>query len=186
MIRWSLLVLLLALAAIFIVATGDKLPSTVASHFGAGGRADGFMSRDGYVAFMAAITVGVPLLIALGGLLARLLPTGLVNLPNKDYWLAPERRDAALATLERWLVAFAGALAFFLCYVHWLVVEANAATPPRLPETPFIAGLAIFIAAALGWSIAFYSRFAAPVKGARAGPPSESRRPAAPRTSGNP
>ena len=159
MIRWPALVLMLALAAIYIVSTGAELPPTVASHFGAGGRADGFGSREGYTAFMTGISVGVPLLIALGGLLARWLPPGLVNLPNRDYWLAPERRAQATVVVERWLMAFAGALAFFLCYVHGLVVEANAASPPRLAEAPFIGGLAAFVAFALAWSAAFYYRF---------------------------
>ena len=49
------------------------------------------MGREGYANFMAAISVGVPLLVALGGSLARWLPPGLVNLPNRDYWLAPDQ-----------------------------------------------------------------------------------------------
>ena len=162
MIRWPTLVLVLALAAIYIVTSSAEMPPTVACHFGAGGRADGFMGRESYAAFMAGISVGVPLLLALGGSLARWLPPRLVNLPNRDYWLAPERRVQATVAVERWLMAFAGVLAIFLCYVHGLVVEANAASPPRLAEGPFIGGLVAFVAFALAWSAAFYYRFRRP------------------------
>jgi hypothetical protein len=108
---------------------------------------------------MAGIVVAVPLLIALGGSAARRLPERLVNLPNKDYWLAPGRREQALSALELRMTVLACALAVFLCVVHWLVVEANAATPPRLHEPRFVAALAAFVAFAIGWSAAFYLRF---------------------------
>lgn len=159
MIRWLLVAAILALVAIFVVVTGEELPPTVASHFGAGGRANGFMGRDAYVAFMAAMAVGIPLLVALGGSLARWLPSRLVNLPDRDHWLAPERRAETLAAVELRMTVFACALAVFLAWVHWLVVEANAARPPRLDEESFIAALVVFVAFSLGWSAAFYLRF---------------------------
>jgi len=167
MTRWLILLLVVSLCAAIVVASGQALPATVASHFGPEGRADGFMSRDVYVAFMAAIVVAVPLLIALGGALARWLPSRLVNLPNKDYWLAPERRAQAVSAMEVRMIAMACALAIFLCYVHWLVVQANAAAPPRLDEARFIAALAAFVIFALGWSAAFYLRFRRPAGATR-------------------
>ena len=69
---------------------------------------------------------------------------------------------ALCPNVERWLMAFAGVLAIFVCYVHGLVVEANAASPQRLAEGPFIGGLVAFVAFALAWSAAFYYRFRRP------------------------
>ncbi len=136
--------LILVAAAAFVWLTGDALPATVASHFGPGGAATGFMPKQAYLVFMLAFVVGVPLLLALSARLVHVLPPRLINLPHRQYWLAPPRRQATLDTLSAMSVQFALVLAVFLCFVHWLVVRANAVRPPSLEETPFIAGLAVF------------------------------------------
>ena len=47
----------------------------------------------------------------------------------------------------------------FICYVHWLVVQANAAMPQRLDEEQFMVGLGIFALFIIGWIGSFYMRF---------------------------
>jgi len=42
-------------------------------------------------------------------------------------------------------------LVVFLCFVHWLVVKANTLQPPRLAVRSFIAGLLLFLVAAVVW-----------------------------------
>jgi hypothetical protein len=108
---------------------------------------------------MFVMATGVPLLVAASALLVRKLPPQLVNLPNKRYWLAPERRAESLAALGALSRGFAAGLAVFLCFVHWLVVRANASRPPRLDETWFLAGLAAFGLTTLAWLVALYRRF---------------------------
>ena len=111
---------------------------------------------------MLAMVAGVPSLVAASALLVRALPVGLINLPNKHYWLAPERRAATLEALASLMLAFAGALAVFLCFTHWLVVRAHAVQPPRLHEGWFFAGLAVFAALTLAWMFLLYRRFGRP------------------------
>jgi len=43
--------------------------------------------------------------------------------------------------------------------VHWMVVFANAAPIPTLPQPDFFIGLGAFIAAILIWMIALFIRF---------------------------
>lgn len=148
-------------AATFIAPTGlARLPPAVALHFDAAGAANGFMPRGTYLALMTAVAAGVPLL--LGGIGRRIggLPPGLVNLPNKDYWLAPERRDASLASLSARMQWFAMATAVFLCCVHWLVVRANASPAPHLAGAPFAIALAAFLLFTAGWLAALLAKFA--------------------------
>ncbi len=47
----------------------------------------------------------------------------------------------------------------FLCFVHWLVVQANASVTKELPQAPFFAGLALLLVGTLGWAAALHRRF---------------------------
>ena len=156
----KLFLLVVIAAAAFVWLTSTSLPPLVASHFGPGGIADGFMGKGAYRILMLALVIVVPVLVASSALLARVLPVQLVNLPNKQYWLvAPERRAASLEALASLCLRFAVALAVFLCFVHWLVVRAHSVQPPRLEEAWFFAGLAAFAAATLVWVYGLFRRF---------------------------
>jgi hypothetical protein len=152
-------VLAFVLPGLFVWLTSAALPPLVASHFSAGGAANGFMARASYVGFMAAIAVVVPLLMALSGRLVATLPEHRINLPNRDYWLAPQRKASTVAFLRTMCTGFAAALAFFLCFVHWLVVRAQAVQPPRLEEAPFYAALAAFGVAVVAGLLVLVLRF---------------------------
>ncbi|HJU70865.1 MAG TPA: hypothetical protein VJ603_03390 [Paucimonas sp.] len=153
------LVLVLVVAAGFVWLTSGDLPPVVASHFVPGGTANGFMRKGTYMAFMLAVVVAVPALIGFSGQLVRVLPLQLVNLPNKQYWLAPQRSAATLESLSSLSVPFALALAAFLCFVHWLVVQANAVQPARLSEGSLFIGLAAFGVATVLWLLVLFRRF---------------------------
>jgi len=69
-----------------------QLPEVVASHFGASGKPDAWSSRNVFVAIyvIAVLMNGLIFLgIAYG---MRSIPESMLNLPNKDFWLAGERR----------------------------------------------------------------------------------------------
>jgi uncharacterized membrane protein len=144
--------LLLAGGAAFVKLTSHSLPDVVASHFDGSGAANGFSARSAYVALMLLFTVGMPALLVVISALGLTTRARGINLPNRDYWLAPERKAETVAWLNRHMVRFAGVLAVFLCYVHWLVVRANEAKPPHL-STPWItSGLVAFVVFALIWT----------------------------------
>jgi hypothetical protein len=154
-----LFVMLLIAVCGLVVGTSGALPVRVASHFDAAGFANGYMTRDGYRIFMLAFSVGVPLLVvALIGWLPRLAPN-LINIPNRDYWLAPERREAALAALDAsalWLGCLLTALAGA---VHWLVIRANAVDPPKLENGPLLTLLGAFVAGLVCGIVVLMQRF---------------------------
>jgi serine/threonine-protein kinase len=146
----------------FILISGGRLPATVASHFGFAGQADAFMSRPFYLAFMCAFAAGIPmLLVALPAWIARRWPRAL-NLPNRDYWLAPERLEATTQSLTSHFVAFGVALSLLLAFVHWEVVQANLRKPPMLDNGRFAAAMVAFVLVALFWTFRFFARFRRP------------------------
>lgn len=154
----ALLLLLVALTA-FVWFTSAALPEVVASHFDSSGIANGFMPRGIYIAFLLALVVGVPLLLAfLPGAVAGRGGSNL-GIPNREYWLAPERRESTITFVRvhgRW---FAAAVAIFLGYVHWLVVRANELRPPELSTLGIAAGLAGFFLFLAAWLFILFARF---------------------------
>jgi uncharacterized membrane protein len=150
---------LVACAVLFVWVTSLTLPSVVASHFGASGEANGFMPRQFYVWLMLAIFAAVVLaLVVLPNRIFR-NPDARINLPNREYWLAAERRAETIEILSRQSVRFSAMLLVFLCYAHWLVVLANAVSPPRLSSPWFVGGLVVFMLATLAWVISLLGRF---------------------------
>ncbi len=91
-VTWLVFIALLLLACIFVTATVSELPLTVASHFDGAGRANAFMSRSGYTRFVLCLAVGLPTVVVavLTGVYSRAAD---FKLPNRDYWLAPQRVD---------------------------------------------------------------------------------------------
>jgi uncharacterized membrane protein len=115
-----------------MAATYARLPERVASHFGANGVANGWMSREGYVWFMVGVVtfVSLTMLAAFGSV--RFLPSGIVNIPRRDYWLAPEHRDETARTLLHYGLLLVGLNSLFFLALHLLVAAANEAQPPKL------------------------------------------------------
>lgn len=146
-------------AAIVLLATTGALPDRIPTHFVAGGVPNGWMTRGGYTTFMLAFTVGLPvLMVAAVGVLPRFAPR-LVNLPNRDHWLAPERRGDSLAFLGRHACLLGCLMVLLAMGVHWLIVRASRTSPPRLEEGPLLWMLAVFLVALVAWIVAIVRRF---------------------------
>ena len=159
-----LLVLLLIASAGYQVATAGAFPDRVASHFNWAGHANGWMTREGYLTWMIAFGIVLPVIVtALVGLLPRAWPgLAFVNLPNRDYWFAAERRDASLAHLGRHACWLGCLMVLMADGVHALVLRAHDTNPPQLPTLPFLALLTAFLLAVGAWIVVLYRRFHRP------------------------
>jgi uncharacterized membrane protein len=75
-----------------IIWSAYVLPDVVATHFGLGGEADAWSSRTAAVTFWtiigAVVFIGMPLIV---WLVTRGDGTG-ANIPDKEYWFAPENK----------------------------------------------------------------------------------------------
>ena len=142
----------------------DRLPARVATHFGAAGEANGWMSRGAHtvwhvatVLFLAAIIQGITRVQAR-------LPKEFINLPHRDYWFAPERAAAT----RSWITGaalFIGCtlMGFFIALFH-LVYAANLGPPPRLDGTVWwlAGGLAAVVVGLLAALLVKFGRIPAP------------------------
>ncbi len=155
-------VFLLVSGAVLIITTSSALPPRVASHFGVGGAANGWQSLETYRALMLLFGIGLPVLVvAAMAWLPRKLPR-LTKLPARDYWLAPERRDATYAALTAFAFAHGALIVVFVVALHLSIVAANASTPPRLAGGPFWALTATFVATITAMIVIYRRRFRVP------------------------
>ena len=154
----------LLLAGVFVYVTSQALPDRVASHFGASGLADSFMTRSGYRTFMLCFVVGLPLVMVVSmSAIFRRAGTRM-NIPNREYWLADSRRDATVAFLSNHATRLAIGMTVFLCFVHKLVVDANTRTPPALDNASIIGALVVFLVCVMLWIVWLYFAFRLPGK----------------------
>lgn len=156
------LALVVAAAVAIVVGTSSSLPETVATHFGSGGRANGFMTRTGYQLFYCGLIVFMTFVVyaATAWLPAR--RPDLISIPNRAHWLDPARREAALAGLRIFGVALAVALVALFVGVHLLILEAHERTPATLAEGTFFGLLGAFVTFVFIIVALLYARFRAP------------------------
>jgi uncharacterized membrane protein len=136
------------------------LPDRVATHFDGGGSPNGWSSRTDIIASAAALVAITAAIFLVAGLLLR-LPDSLINIPNKSYWLAPGRRDQALAFMRDWLRWFVALTLALLVLTIGMGLQANLATPAKLAGSWWwaLAGYVLIAVAMVG---ALVRRFRAP------------------------
>jgi uncharacterized membrane protein len=138
-----------------------QLPARMASHFAASGAANGWMTKQAFFTIYAAMIV----LCALVGFLAprkiaKSSPAR-INLPNKDYWLAPERREATFAYFRASFAWYACALLLTLVLAMGLAIQANFSAPPRMASGSALTIVAAFVLFNLLWVLSLFRRFSA-------------------------
>jgi uncharacterized membrane protein len=154
-----LFLLVLIVAPIVVYATSAGLPERVATHFGSGGLANGWMRHDVYLAFMLLMSTLLPLVVVvLTGFVPR-IAVSQIKIANRDHWLSPARRAETLA----WLAGHASwlgiVLTLFLVGMHVLIVRANEVRPARLDEALFFMLMAAFVVLIIAWIVAMTLRF---------------------------
>jgi uncharacterized membrane protein len=160
-VTWAVFIALLLFAIVFVVSTVSELPPMVASHFDASGQANAFMSRSGYTRFALCLVLGLPLVVV--AILAAVYSRATdLKLPNRDYWLAPERIDRTRAFLVAHGVWFGSLLVILACFVHWMELAANRAQPPHLSNSMFAAVMIAFLLATAAWVAALMVAFRRP------------------------
>jgi uncharacterized membrane protein len=130
----------------------------MAVHFGADGKPNGWATRGSFVALDLGIT-GLLAVVFLGiSLVSRSVKSESVNLPNKEYWMAPERRGQTVDFLARAFLWFGAATMLLMLDVFGQVFRFNL-SPSRGLAHP-AASLAVYVCAALAWVAVFFRRFA--------------------------
>jgi uncharacterized membrane protein len=80
-------------------------PAEMASHFNATGNPDNFVPKFQFFSRQVQTGLMVIGLNLLTQVLLLFLPVELINMPNREYWLAPERREATVDRLSSFVAA---------------------------------------------------------------------------------
>jgi uncharacterized membrane protein len=152
----------IAVAIVQGVYAFPLMPERMASHFGASGMPNGLMTKSQFFAVYAlsllpafVLKFWVPRKVAKTQGARR-------NLPNKEYWLAPERRESTFAYFESFFAWYGCALLLLVVFVMGLAMRANLNPQPRLAIRPTIAALITFVAFNVAAIVAMLRRFSAP------------------------
>lgn len=123
-----------------------QLPERVATHFGIDGKPNDWMSRSASTIVFLALQLGVPVFMLTMTSLAARMPVSMVNIPNREYWLHPERRDATMAHMSLMMTWIAVLTSLFLTAIGHLTFVANK-TGDGLNLPLFLSGLITFLIA---------------------------------------
>lgn len=159
----AVLIVLALLAAAQLAYYYPRLPDSIAVHFGPSGNPDAWSGKAGFIVLYG----GIEALMFIMGLLAALLPSkmpvSMLNIPNRDYWLTPERREASLEFLSDQILWLESITLAFLIAVAQIIVRANLHGTPRIPHAPVFTVLAVFVASIIAVSVRMYWRFRRPI-----------------------
>lgn len=157
----TLLLFYLVFFAVVFQSSPD-LPARVATHFDGAGRPNGWMSRSSHILFMLIFGSAFPLFIIATCAAARFLPVWMVNIPNRAYWLAPERRRDTARYLMHHALWLGCATVALMTGVQLLVVNANARSPVELSTAGILSVVGVFLAATGLWAIHLLRHFKKP------------------------
>jgi uncharacterized membrane protein len=138
-----------------------QMPERMASHFAASGAPNGWMTKEQFfVIYAITFLPALFLEFWVGGKISR-TSEARINLPNKEYWLAPERRSATLAYFQTFFAWYGCALLLLLVFVFGLAMRANLSPKPELPTAPTLTAIAAFVVFNIAAIIAMLRRFSA-------------------------
>jgi uncharacterized membrane protein len=134
------------------------LPDTVAMHFGIHGEPNGW--GPNYVNVL--IMTGVELLLFLSVWFMGKVPSNLMNVPNKAYWMKPENLPLARARMEFFKLRIGSVFFMFLFIVGLMTLQANLARGGHLNMTIFWFVFVVVMLYTLSWVVVLRRAFRIP------------------------
>ena len=133
------------------------LPAQVAQHFGPSGQPDAWGSKMEFlIVYLGAIAVLAATFICAGVAISK-VPDSAINLPNKDYWLAPERRQQTLDHMYSYLLWFGSLTTVFLIDVFHQAFKVQLGKTTKLDH--IWVSLEVFLTVTAVWCIALFRKF---------------------------
>lgn len=139
------------------------MSDTMITRLGTGAKASGWSSKSSFTWNYA---------LAFGGLSAVFLglmwwipklPDRFINLPNKEHWLAPERRAVTLESMSTHMLWMHNATLAFLLVVFYSIFRANLSATPKLGPGFWIA-FAFYMIFVNVWGVALIVKYSSKPK----------------------
>jgi uncharacterized membrane protein len=133
------------------------LPERVASHFDGAGLPNGWTTRAAFVGVYLGVIAVVS--VSFGGIaaLVRRVPSSLINLPNKAYWLAPDRREATMGWITGWSCLFGAATLLLMMALMRQAELVNLGAAQRINGVTLVGS---YVALSVGMLIVTIVKFA--------------------------
>ena len=161
-------IILFAISLLQMLYSCPLMPERMASHFDGTGNPDGWQSRSAFFGFSLGVVLAVVCCFRVLPSLLHRFPDALVNIPNKDVWLAPGWRKDTFALLEDRMVLFGNATFLFLMAVMQLVIQANLAPASRMSAGAIGGLMAAYLFFIIAWIAGLLRRFRRRPEGERA------------------
>ena len=161
---WMILVACCLALLVYLWMTSSHMPPRIAVHFGVDGVANGWMTPKEHILFVAGFGVGLPFFVALVFTLASHLPDHWINIPNRAYWLAVERRKATEQWIQRQGLWLAYALVAFAALIHHSILRANSTDVPNLSSGLIVPPIAVLLSAVIVSTALMLRRFRKPTQ----------------------
>jgi uncharacterized membrane protein len=152
--------LLAAVGLLYFSLLYPRLPDPMASHFNASGAATAWMPKSGFFMLIVIVTLASAVPVFLVPRSMAKLSNDKINLPNKEYWLAPERRSETMQYLGIQMGWFGCALLALLLCGLYNAVAANFRPDHHFDSGSFYAVLGAFLAFIIVWLVRLLSYFA--------------------------
>ncbi len=158
----KLLFLLIMVSFLQMLYFWPLMPDVMASHFDGMGQANGWAPRTGFFILYAGLIVLFLIIFRVLPGQFKKIPDGLINLPNKSFWLAPERREATFGVIEKQITLFGCATLILIVITMQLVFQANRSGSHRISAETMWAALAGYVFFSIVWTVIFIRRFRKP------------------------
>ena len=127
------------------------LPNMMASSFGPGGQARAWTSKSAFMGVYASVVGVITLIFPAILLVTQKIPVRMINLPNKDYWLAPQRRADTYRSFSSSMMWFGNATLLFILVWMEAMFRTNL-QPAWNPSTAFLVTSGSYLAWTLIWT----------------------------------
>ncbi len=134
-----------------------QLPQQVPLHFNGAGQPDRWGAKQELLAVTLAVMAILAAVLTPSVYLMKVLPASLINMPRRDYWLAPERAASTRRMMmDRmgWIVC---ATVVLMCYLFHSSLHAAFQQPPKM-DSP-LAALVVYLVFTALWLAELMWRF---------------------------
>ena len=164
------LVLIAVFTVVQIALQVPYLPSPIAVRFDAAGTAVAWSSAQRFATInVMIVALIVTAFLIIPGMLTRRRRLKW-RLPNREYWLAPERLPKTIEYVQRQFLWYGIVTLLFLMAVFQLVVDANSVQPAKLNARHLGWLLASYIAFMIVWAWSLWRKFSRPPPAERENP----------------
>lgn len=109
-----------------------QMPERVATHFNFYGQADAWSQKSSLITLYGVVIAPLVVMFPVLWAVMPFLPARTINLPHKEYWLAPERRGETIEAVRTFLLWIGHATAALLFALMEMTLRANLRADPHL------------------------------------------------------